>query len=36
MKNISYEAKKLLSTFPESDAREAVMCLIDYFSDRNY
>ena len=28
--------KKLLSTFPESDAREAVMCLIDYFSDRNY
>jgi octaprenyl-diphosphate synthase len=34
MKNISYEAKKLLSTFPESDAREAIMGLIDYFSDR--
>ncbi|MBR5715265.1 MAG: polyprenyl synthetase family protein [Bacteroidales bacterium] len=36
MKNISYEAKKLLSTFPESDARGAIMSLIDYFSDRNY
>ena len=36
MKNISFEAKKMLSTFPESDAREAIMSLIDYFSDRNY
>ncbi len=36
MKNLSYEAKRLLSTFPESEAREALICLIGYFSDRNY
>lgn len=36
MKNLSFEAKKVLSTFPESASREAFMHLIDYFAERNY
>ncbi len=35
MKNLSFEAKKVLSTFPESASREAFTHLIDYFAERN-
>lgn len=35
MKKMAYEAKKILFTFPENDARAAMISLIDYFIDRN-
>lgn len=36
MKNLSFEAKKLLLSFPENEARNAMVELIGYFADRNY
>lgn len=35
MKKMAYEAKKMLSAFPENPAREALMNLVDYFIVRN-
>lgn len=35
MKNMAFETKKLLSTFPENRSRQALMDLIDYFISRN-
>ena len=35
MKKMAYEAKKMLSSFPENPAREALMNLVDYFIVRN-
>lgn len=36
MKNIAFDAKKLLDMQPESPARDALKCLIDYFISRNH
>ncbi len=36
MKKMAYEAKKMLVTFPDNEARKALMELIDYFIARNY
>lgn len=36
MKNIAFDAKKLLDMLPESPARDALKCLIDYFISRNH
>ncbi len=35
MKKMAYEAKRLLSSFPDNDSRTALMNLIDYFVCRN-
>ncbi|MBP5344654.1 MAG: polyprenyl synthetase family protein [Bacteroidales bacterium] len=35
MKNIAFEAKELLSTFPDNACRGSLMQLVDYFIDRN-
>ena len=35
MKNMAFETKKLLSTFPDNPSRQALMDLIDYFISRN-
>lgn len=35
MKKMAFEAKKMLSAFPENPAREALMNLVDYFIVRN-
>lgn len=35
MKNLAFEAKKQLSYFPKSEARDAISDLISYFSGRN-
>lgn len=35
MKNLAYQASQLLNSFPETDAREAMRSLIDYFIGRN-
>lgn len=34
MKNIAFEAKQLLLTFPENDCRSSLMQLVDFFIDR--
>lgn len=36
MKNIAFDAKKLLDMLPESPARDALKYLIDYFISRNH
>lgn len=35
MKKIAFDAKQILSTFPENDCRKTLMELIDYFIERN-
>lgn len=35
MKNIAFEAKQLLLSFPENDCRAALMQLVDFFIDRD-
>lgn len=34
MKNIAFEAKQLLQTFPENESRSSLMSLVDYFVER--
>lgn len=36
MKNIAFEAKQLILSYPESDARSVMLQLVDFFVDRNY
>ena len=36
MKNIAFDAKKLLDMYPHSPARDALKSLIDYFIERNH
>ena len=36
MKNLAFEASRLLSSFPDSPCREAMAALIDYFIGRNH
>lgn len=35
MKNIAFEVKQSLQSFPANDCREALMLLVDFFIDRN-
>jgi len=35
MKNIAYETKQMLSSFPDNECRTTLMSLIDYFIERN-
>lgn len=36
MKNIAFEAKQLLNSFPTTDCLKAFVQIVDYFIDRNY
>lgn len=36
MKNIAFEAKQMLQTFPDNDSRGALTRLVDYFIDRDH